>query len=49
MLAKCYNFAPKLKQNDSLNNKTTFNMSTLIKFTKMHGLGNDYIYINTMQ
>ena len=24
-------------------------MSTLIKFTKMHGLGNDYIYINTMQ
>ena len=49
MLAKCYNFASKLKQNDSLNNKITFNMSTLIKFTKMHGLGNDYIYINTMQ
>ena len=23
-------------------------MSTLIKFTKMHGLGNDYIYVNTM-
>ena len=49
MLAKCYNFASKLKQNDSSNNKITFNMSTLIKFTKMHGLGNDYIYLNTMQ
>lgn len=23
-------------------------MSTLTKFTKMHGLGNDYIYVNTM-
>lgn len=24
-------------------------MSRLIKFTKMHGLGNDYIYVNTME
>ena len=23
-------------------------MTDLIRFTKMHGLGNDYIYVNTM-
>lgn len=49
VLSKCNNFASNLKQIDSLKQNKQLNMSKLIKFTKMHGLGNDYIYVNTME
>ena len=33
----------------ALEKTTTLSAMTKIKFTKMHGAGNDYIYVNTMQ
>jgi len=37
------------KQKEIDNKTTTDKMTGLIKFTKMHGAGNDYIYVNTMK
>lgn len=44
MLYLCSRKQTKRKQNDQKMNK----MTTLVHFTKMHGAGNDYIYVNTL-
>lgn len=44
MLYLCSRKQTKRKQNDQKTNK----MTTLVHFTKMHGAGNDYIYVNTL-
>ena len=42
-------FAPNLRQKDNKAAQKHYNMAQKITFTKMHGCGNDYIYINTME
>ena len=44
MLYLCSRKQTKRKQNDQKMNK----MTTLVHFTKMHGAGNDYIYVDTL-
>jgi len=44
MLYLCSRKQTKRKQNDQKTNK----MTTLVHFAKMHGAGNDYIYVNTL-
>lgn len=43
----CCIFAPKIKQKDIQTDKRNSKMARKIKFTKMHGAGNDYIYVDT--
>ena len=42
-------FAQNLRQKDNKATQKHYNMAQKITFTKMHGCGNDYIYINTME
>lgn len=44
--AKSSNFAAELRKN--VKPKALSTMKQTIKFTKMHGAGNDYIYVNTL-
>ena len=46
---KCRKFAVVMTQKETANSQNTFKMKqTPVSFTKMHGAGNDYIYVNTM-
>lgn len=44
VLTKCYNFALEIKQKTNHFDSTKL-MTTTIDFTKMHGCGNNYIYV----
>jgi diaminopimelate epimerase len=46
-LSKFHTFAVKLEQIDSLLYKKGRKMKGKVHFTKMHGAGNDYIYVDT--
>ena len=37
------------KTKRKINPPTEYKMTRVIKFTKMHGAGNDYIYVNTLK
>ncbi len=36
-----------IKTKENINSPTEYKMTRMIKFTKMHGAGNDYIYVDT--
>ena len=46
-IAKCINFAAEFLRMESIYNRKQVKMTQKIHFTKMHGAGNDYIYVDT--
>ena len=52
LTTKCRIFATENKQKDTATGKSSYKMANnhkeKIRFTKMHGAGNDYIYVNTL-
>ena len=49
ILTLCIPLHPKKLQNGSKLHQKSSNMTKKIRFTKMHGCGNDYIYINMIE
>ena len=47
-LSFCITFALEFKQKDSKKDMMDSKQIRKIGFTKMHGAGNDYIYVNSM-